>query len=300
MKLLVTGSNGLLGQKLVMLLSSFPEIALTATGRGPNRSPSGSYSYISANLSNESEVNQLIAQAQPEVIIHCAAMTQVDDCELHPESCWASNVEATQHLLRATNPLKPHFQYISTDFVFDGKRGPYSETDAPNPISQYGASKLAAEKLVMSSGLQYSIIRTVLVYGIAHDLSRSNIVLWVKKSLEEQQPIKVVNDQWRTPTLVEDLALGCWSVIEKKQEGVFHLSGAETMTPFELALQVADFFELDQTLIQPVDDSTFTQPGKRPLRTGFIIDKAKEKLDFTPCRFNEGLAILQRQIASNT
>lgn len=296
MRVLVTGSNGLLGQKLVTLLSSFPEIELIATGRGHNRNPVSRYSYISTDLSIEEEVRNLINQSKPEVIIHSAAMTQVDDCELNQAVCWASNVSATENLLKACKNKEVHFQYISTDFVFDGENGPYQETDEPNAISHYGKSKLAAELLVQDSGLQYSIVRTVLVYGIAHDLSRSNIVLWVKKSLEEHKPIKVVNDQWRTPTLVEDLALGCWMIIEKEQTGVFHISGEEGMTPFQLANKVATFFQLDRQLITAVDASTFTQPGKRPPRTGFIIDKAKNILGFTPRCFNEGLALLKSQL----
>lgn len=296
MRILVTGSNGLLGQKLVSLLSSFPEVDLLATGRGSNRNPVGNYTYLSADLCSEPEVKALIAQSLPEVIIHCAAITQVDDCELYPEKCWSSNVTATEYLLAACRHTTVHFQYISTDFVFDGENGPYREDDEPNPVSYYGKSKLTAEQAVQKSGLRHSIVRTVLVYGVAHDLSRSNIVLWVKQCLEEHKPIKVVNDQWRTPTLAEDLALGCWLIIDKKQEGIFHISGEEGMTPFELANKVADSFELNRNLIIPVDASTFTQPGKRPPRTGFIVHKARNLLGFEPHGFVKGLEILKRQM----
>ncbi|MEQ8583895.1 MAG: NAD(P)-dependent oxidoreductase [Marinoscillum sp.] len=296
MRVLVTGANGLLGQKLISLLSGMPDITTIATGRGPNRNPTGSYSYLSADLSSQKEVQKLIQDAHPEAIIHCGAMTQVDDCELHPEACWQANVNATAYLLAAAQTVNAYFSYVSTDFVFDGENGPYEEDDLPNPISHYGRSKLEAELLVSRSGLTTSIVRTVLVYGVAHDLSRSNIVLWVKKNLEQQKSIKVVNDQWRTPTLAEDLALGCWLITKNQHQGVFHISGEEMLTPYSLALQVADFFGLDPSLICPVDASTFTQPGKRPPRTGFLIEKAKG-IGFQPRSITEGLAIVKSQLS---
>ena len=136
----------------------------------------------------------------------------------------------------------------------------------------------------------------MLVYGVANDMSRSNIVLWVKKSLEQGEPVKVVNDQWRTPTLVEDLALGCFEILSKRREGLFHLSGEDGMSPHDLAVRVADFFKLDKSLITPVDQSTFSQPGKRPPRTGFNIQKAKKELGFRPRGFEEGLKVLASQL----
>ena len=296
MRVLITGANGLLGQKLVSLLSGMDEIIMIATGRGPNRNPAGSYSYLSADLTNEHAVQKLITNSQPDVIIHCGAMTQVDECELHPDQCWQANVTATGYLVAAAETVNAYFLYVSTDFVFDGENGPYAENALPNPISHYGHSKLEAESLVSKSGLKASIVRTVLVYGVAHDPSRSNIVLWVKKNLEQNKPIKVVNDQWRTPTLAEDLAIGCWLVAKSQHQGIFHLSGEEMVTPYALAIQVADFFQLDQSLITAVDASTFTQPGKRPPRTGFIIEKAKG-IGFQPKSIAEGLAIVESQLS---
>src|SRR5690606_4718151 len=135
--------------------------------------------------------------------------------------------------------------------------------------SYYGESKLAAEKLVMESSLHWAIARTVLVYGIVNDMSRSNIILWVKKNLEDKKTINVVDDQWRTPTLAEDLAIGCFLIMEKNATGIFNISGKDMLTPFEMAHQTADFFQLDKSYIKRADSSTFTQPAKRPPKTGF-------------------------------
>lgn len=295
MKVLVTGANGLLGQKLVKLLVL--EVTLYVTGRGPNRNPDPkSYTYLPTDLTDRKQVNELIQKTQPEAIIHCAAMTQVDACEQNQDVCWAANVSATQYLLEACQNLNIFFLYISTDFVFDGTRSFLDEAEIPRPISFYGESKLKAEQLVQSSKLRWAIARTVLVYGVAHDMSRSNIILWVKKSLEEKKTIQVVNDQYRTPTLAEDLAQGCWLIVKDQQEGIFHLSGEELMTPYEIALKTAKFFNLDAHLITPVDASTFTQPGKRPPRTGFNIQKARSILGFKPHTFEEGLDMLSAQL----
>jgi dTDP-4-dehydrorhamnose reductase len=189
-----------------------------------------------------------------------------------------------------------HLVHLSTDFVFDGEAGPYSEEDLPNPISYYGKSKLAAEEIVKQSAIKWSIVRTVLVYGVVHDYGRTNIVLWVKNSLEAKKTIQVVNDQYRTPTLAEDLAIGCWLVVHQDAEGIFHISGKETLTPYDMALQVADYFKLDKTYIKKADASSFSQPAKRPPRTGFDVSKAEKVLGFAPHNFTQGIAVVASQI----
>ena len=220
--------------------------------------------------------------------------------EENKKLCTQINVDATKNLIDVAKDLGAYFLYLSTDFVFDGKTGPYQESDLAMPISHYGKTKLASEELLHKSGLKYAIVRTVLVYGVAHDPSRSNLVLWVKNSLEEGKSIKVVNDQWRTPTLVEDLANGCLLVAKGRHEGIFHISGEGMMSPHEMALKVADHFDLDKSLISPVDANTFTQSGKRPPKTGFIIEKAKSQLGFQPTSFDDGLKIVAKQQASQS
>ncbi len=190
--------------------------------------------------------------------------------------------------------------HISTDFIFDGSHGPLDESAKPNPLSYYGASKLAAEEIIKKSMLDWTILRTVLVFGITKDMSRSNIVLWVKKSLEEGKTIQVVNDQWRTPTLAEDLAVGCLLAAKKKARGVFHVSGSEMMTPFDIAIRTAEFFKLDKSLIKPTDSTKFKQPAVRPLKTGFIIDKARKELGYRPHTFEQGLSMVSQQLNALT
>ncbi len=299
MKVLITGSNGLLGQKLVQLLNKQPNVQLIATAIGPNRLPEKEgYWYESMDITNSMEVQAIFEKHRPSHVIHTAAMTNVDQCEEDPSGCEKLNVEAVRILLAACKVQHSFFCHLSTDFIFDGKGGPYNEEAAANPISIYGESKWKAEQLVMESGLSWAIARTVLVYGIVSDMSRTNIILWVKKSLEEGQEIKVVTDQFRTPTLAEDLAMGCWLIIQKEAKGIFNISGKDFLTPYEMALKTADFFHLNKSLIQKADSSTFTQKAKRPPRTGFIIDKAIDQLGYKPHSFEEGIALVASQVGS--
>jgi dTDP-4-dehydrorhamnose reductase len=296
MKILVTGCNGLLGQKLVELISTDPDLYLIATAKSKLIAPIARGEFHALDITKEQEVDQVVSMTKPDVVINAAAMTQVDQCEFEKEKCWQSNVVAVEYLVEACRKNNAHFIHLSTDFIFDGTRGPLDENEKPNPLSYYGESKLAAEIIVQKSGIAWTIIRTVLVFGVTKDMSRSNIVLWVKKNLEEGKSINVVNDQWRTPTLAEDLAQGCLLAARKKASGVYNVSGYEMVTPYEIALAAANFFKLDKTLIKETDSTKFTQPAKRPPKTGFIIDKAKRELGYQPHSFIDGLAILQRQL----
>jgi dTDP-4-dehydrorhamnose reductase len=295
MRILVTGANGLLGQKLVELISTKNDYLIaTAKSKLVNDLPCGEYH--SLDITNRSEVENVVRTSKPDVIINTAAMTQVDQCETEQDKCWLNNVTAVENLVHACEQTKTRLVQVSTDFIFDGTNGPLDETAKPNPISFYGKSKLAAEVAVQKSNTDWTILRTVLVYGVTNDMSRSNIVLWVKKSLEEGKTINVVNDQWRTPTLAEDLAMGCYLAATKKVKGIYNISGDEMMTPYDIAIKTADFFGLDKSLIKQTDSTQFKQPAARPPKTGFIIDKAKRELGYQPHSFVEGLEVLKTQL----
>ncbi|RZK17916.1 MAG: SDR family oxidoreductase [Hymenobacter sp.] len=300
MKILLTGANGLLGQKLVQVLLQQPAVEVVATARGTNRLADlhPSLRFVPLDVTDATQVRQVLTQEQPTHVIHTAAMTQVDECELNQAACWTQNVTAVEHLATSCADLNVHLTHLSTDFIFNGKEGPLAEDAEPDPISHYGASKLAAERAVQATpGLRWAIARTVLVYGTVHGGGRSNIVLWVRDSLRKGQHIKVVDDQWRTPTLAEDLAVGCWLLARHSAQGIYHLSGRELLSPYQMAGQVADFFGLDKALLERVDSATFTQPARRPLRTGFYIKKAERELGYSPRSFAEGIALLAQQMA---
>ncbi|GHM99378.1 NAD(P)-dependent oxidoreductase [Cytophagales bacterium WSM2-2] len=297
MRILVTGSNGLLGQKLVELISVQPDHYLIATAKSALVPVLSHGEFHLLDITDAEEVDAVISKTKPDVVIHTAAMTQVDQCETDRYKCWQSNVEAVSYIVDACKKNNSHLVHVSTDFIFDGTHGPLDEDERPGPVNYYGESKLAGEMIVLQSGISWTIVRTVLVYGITKDQSRSNIVLWVKKSLEEKKKINVVNDQFRTPTLAEDLASGCLLAATKKALGIYHVSGSEMMTPYDVAIATADFFKLDPTLIHQTDSTQFTQPAKRPMKTGFIIDKAESELGYKPHTFREGLAVIAQQIS---
>lgn len=295
-KLLITGANGLLGQKLMAQLEEDTYWNVLATSRGENRLPQSSFAYQSMDIEDRQQVMKTVADFRPDVILHTAAMTHVDQCELNREDCWRANVEATKYIIEAAEQQGAFLLHVSTDFIFDGEAGPYDEEAEPSPVNYYGESKLEAEKLVQQAKTPWAIARTVLVYGITNSLSRSNIILWVKNSLEEGKPIKVVDDQWRTPTLAEDLADGCLRIARQQATGIFNISGKDFLTPLDMATKTADFFGLDKSLMTRADSSTFTQPAMRPPRTGFIIDKACKQLGYSPRSFEEGIALVAQQI----
>ena len=297
MRILVTGSNGLLGQKLTQLLQQDKDVDLIATARGKSALTIARGEYHVLDISNRHEVEGVLRLTKPDVIINTAAMTQVDDCELEREACWKANVTAVEHLVRTCAALHIHLVHVSTDFIFDGSHGPLDENAIPAPVNYYGESKLAAEKVIQNSDISWAILRTVLVFGITNDMSRSNIVLWVKKSLEQKKNIQVVNDQWRTPTLAEDLAKGCYLAAKKRARGIYNISGKDFLSPYDIAIRTADFFKLDKSLIKATDSKQFVQPAKRPLTTGFVIDKARKELGYEPHSFEEGLEILAKQIS---
>jgi dTDP-4-dehydrorhamnose reductase len=297
MKILITGSNGLLGQKLVYALKSRNGFEVIATAKGPNRiNDQQGYIYTALDITDRKAVLKTIADYQPDCIINTAAMTNVDACENDKEGCKKLNVDAVSYLVEAAEKNNVHLIHLSTDFVFDGNNGPYSEEDEPSPESYYAWSKLESEKILAAGKSDWALIRTIIIYGVADDEQRSNVVLWTKKSLEEGKRINVITDQFRSPTLAEDLAEACISAAVKRATGIYHVSGKELMSIIDIVYFVADYFHLDKSFVNPVTSAELNQAAKRPPRTGFVLDKAMRDLDYRPHSFKEGLDIIAQQL----
>ena len=291
MKILVTGANGLLGQHLIQLLLTKTTHAVIASGKGTNRLPftNERLIYQPADLAEPFDVYDLFDTYQPDIVVHAGALTQVDHCEENQEEAFKINYDGTCSVVVKTEEQKCFLIFISTDFVFDGSNGPYKEEDEVHDVNWYGQTKWMAENMVKESAADWAIVRTCLVYGNNLNDGRNNIINWVKENLEQGKKIKVVSDQFRTPTYVEDLAKGIVLIIQKKAKGIYHISGEEMMTPFDMAIATAAYLGLDNSLIEKVNGDTFSQPAKRPLKTGLIIDKAKQELGYVPCSFKDGL-----------
>ncbi len=295
-KILITGSNGLLGQTLIDVLLYEEDYTIIGFSRGNNRSGRNDFEYVTVNLTNEKELTKEVLKYKPDVIINTAAITQVDFCEDNKEECDKINVELVKNLVRMAEELNLHIIHISTDFIFDGNQGYYKETDKSSPLNYYGLSKLKAEKILINSAVQYTILRTILVYGKVYDMSRSNVVLWIRKMLTEKKEIGIVDDQYRMPTYVADLAKACQLVIEKNATGIFNVSSNELLSIYEIAQQIAETFELDTSLIKNISSKTLNQRAKRPPKTGFDLTKTKKILGLKPNSFKEDLQRFKKKL----
>lgn len=287
--ILITGANGFLGYYLVQQLLQ-KQHSVVATGKGQNRLPFrvANFFYQPLDFTNKENVAAVFAATRPEVVVHCGAISKPDECELNKEAAFLSNVTGTINLLDVAAAGRSHFIFMSTDFVFSGEKGFYSETDERAPVNYYGQTKLLAEDKVAHYPFTWSTVRTVLAYGKTFS-GRENIVTNTAKALREGRPLKIFDDQWRTPTFIEDLATGIVSIIEKKAEGIYHLSGEDLRTPYDVAIETARFLNLDTSLITPVKAEEFDQPAARPPKTGFDISKAKRALAYQPVSLPEGL-----------
>ncbi len=295
MRILITGSNGLLGQKLVKLCLE-RGLNFIATSKGENRNPDcPTINYLSLDISIFSEINNVFQFYYPTHVIHTAAITNVDYCEEHNDECQIMNVDATKLLLRASIQYNAHFQLLSTDFVFDGEKGNYKEEDIVNPLSVYAKSKVDAENVLQTSMTDnWSIVRTIIVYGEGNNLSRTNIVLWAKEALKTGNEITIVDDQFRAPTWAEDLAWGCLEIVLRNKKGVFHISGPETMSVIDLVYRIADFYGLPKNQIKPIRSTTLNQAAKRPPKTGFDLTKARNELNYEPLTLEKSLELLEK------
>ena len=289
-KTLITGANGFLGYYMVKWLLDHGHDVI-ATGKGECRLPfegTKGFTYASMDITDPYEVHDVFAAYSPKIVIHAAAMTKPDDCEQDQWQAYVTNVEATITMLINAEEQDAYFIFLSTDFVFDGEKGMYEENDTPSPVNYYGRTKLEAEEAVREYPGDWAIARTVLVYG-KPQMGRQNILTVVKDKLEKGETYSVVDDQFRTPTYVEDLAGGIGLLIENSATGVYHISGDELMTPYQMARAVARHLKLDEELIKRVTAADFTQPARRPRKTGFNISRIKQ-LGFSPLSFAEGLS----------
>lgn len=298
-RILITGSNGLLGQKLISALKSKYHLLATSTGHCILSQKSG-FEYQTLDITRAQEVVQVFDNFKPHVVVNAAAMTDVDGCETNRNLCHKVNVDAVSVLAQACKKHQTHFIQISTDFIFDGENGPYVESDIPNPLCYYGLSKLKSEQILQKSDCKWAILRTIILYGTAENLKRNNIVLWARKALKEGQPLHIIDDQFRSPTLAEDLAQACLLVIEKEATGIYHTSGKDIMSIYEMINRMADFYKCPKTFINRISSKTLNQKAIRPPKTGFIIEKSMRELNYQPHTFEEGLQILEQQLNQQT
>ena len=293
-RILITGSNGMLGQRAVQFYASKENIELLATSV-EEKSVIDSVEYVSCDIKSRDEIKKVVYDYCPDFIVHTAAFTNVDLSEKLREDAWKINVKGVEYIAEAARAIDAHIIHISTDYIFDGKEGPYSENAIPNPIGYYGRTKLASENALRIGGTLFTILRTNVLYGIAPN-SRPDFVRWVVDSLGKEESIRIVSDQINNPTFIDDLVQGIYKIIEFRKTGVYNIGGQEFLSRYDFTLRIADYFGLDKNLITAITTAELNQPARRPLKSGLVILKAETELGYKPHTIIESLAAMKKEL----
>jgi dTDP-4-dehydrorhamnose reductase len=294
-KILVTGANGLLGQKVTEIFKHESDHVLTLTDLQDKAEEPKGYDYFTMDITKKEDVKDAVKKYLPDIIINTAAYTNVDGSETERELSWKVNVDAVKNFIIASRINSSKIIHISTDYVFDGRSGNYDESSKPAPLSYYGKSKLASENALISSGNNYVILRTMIIYGTGKNL-RPNFALWLVDMLCNKQPVKIVDDQFGMPTMVDDLGWGLLKIVDLGKSGIYHLSGSEYLSRYEFAVKLANVFGYDENLIMPVKTSDLSQAAERPANSSFILLKAETDLGVKPLNVTDGLCLLKTQL----
>ncbi len=293
-RIVITGANGMLGQRVVHYLSYFVNYELLGISI-EDEPVFDNVEYKKVDLTNRDDLKRVIYDFCPDFIINTAAFTNVDLSETERETAWKVNVKGVEYLAEASRAIDSHIIQISTDYVFDGKRGPYSEKSRTNPVGYYGRTKLAAENILKTGGVLNTIIRTNVLYGIAD--SRPDFVRWVITSLRDGKEIRIVTDQINNPTFIDDLAQSINKIIEYKKQGLFNIGGREFLSRYDFTLLIADYFNLDKTRIKKIVTADLNQPAKRPLKSGLLTLKAETEMGYKPHTIIEALSIMKKELS---
>jgi dTDP-4-dehydrorhamnose reductase len=289
MRVLITGYHGLLGQKVLKVFLKSTSAEILATAKEPKTFLDlKGFDYTMLDITNRSDVKNLVVYFNPDVIVNTAAYTNVDGCELNRELAWRVNVEGVRNLVHSARRVDAKLIHISTDYIFDGKNGPYDENAIPNPINYYGRTKLASENEIKIGGIRFAILRTNVLYGVGKNV-KSNFALWLYNKLSSGEKIKVVTDQIGNPTYVDDLAFAILKVVEFDKEGIYNVGGKDFVSRYDFALKLAEIFSFDHELIIPVKTSELNQVAPRPLKSGLITLKAEAELGLKPYGVEDGI-----------
>ncbi len=297
MKLLITGASGLYGSKLAQLaLSRGIEVYSSDI-----QSLSVYGNFVKLDISDRARVEEAFRTIKPDVVVHAATLTDVDKCELDKALAWRVNVDGTKYIAHASQKTGSFLIYISTDYVFSGEKGCYVESDSPEPTNYYGLTKLLAEEIVQTlPETDFLIARPSVIYGSTPAAGKVNFALWLIETLRKGDRVKIVTDQWNTPTLNTSLAEMTLEVVERRLTGVYHLCGATRVSRFEFAEKIADVFGLDKSLIDKAVSSQFSWPAKRPEDSSLDTSKAQRALNCKPLSMDRALEQLKLELTQKT
>ena len=288
MKIFITGGSGLFGSKVAEIAQARGDEVFS--GYAHNLPEYGRA--VKFDLLDEKTISELVGKIEPEVIIHSAALTDVDRCEREQELAYKMNVDGTRAIATAAEKAGSFLIYISTDYVFDGLCGMYREDDRPNPVSYYGYSKLQGEQFCRGC-----IARTCVIYGSRPASGKVNFALWLLSNLNSGKEVRVVTDQFITPTLNTNLAAMVLEAADRRLCGVYNLVGATRISRYDYALELAREFDLDKSLILPSRMADLTWAAKRPIDSSLDTSKARAELMERPLPLNKALRTLRTEIS---
>ncbi|OGC91631.1 MAG: dTDP-4-dehydrorhamnose reductase [candidate division Zixibacteria bacterium RBG_16_48_11] len=272
-RVLITGANGLLGQKLVTHFSKWYEV-LSTSKESESFIPTKNSQFTPLDITEFEKVNEILYDFQPELIINAAAYTDVDGCEENKELAWQVNVEAVKNLSGYCQRNKIKIIHYSTDYIFDGQNGPYSEDSKPNPLSYYGQTKLLSEEIIQESQAEHLIVRSNVIFGVGTNI-KNNFFVWAYNKFKAGHPFQVVDDQFNNPTLADNLALATLETVERNLKGTLNIAGSEYLSRIDFALKVGKVFGFDSGLVSPIKTSELNQTAPRPVRGGLSVDLAR-------------------------
>jgi dTDP-4-dehydrorhamnose reductase len=293
-KILVFGASGMLGQRCYEYFAKSLGYTLLCSSVEPEFYDT-SAKYISADITKRDVVKKIIADFSPDYIINAAAFTNVDKSESERELAWKINVKAVEYMAEGARYCDAHLIHISSDYVFDGVKGAYSEKDKTNPLGYYGRTKLASENAVRISNALYTIIRTNVLYGVIQK-GRLDFVRWVVESIRKGENIRIVTDQINNPTFIDDLVRAISQVIEFGKLGIYNIGGQEFLSRYDFTLRIADYFDLDKSLITAIKTPDLNQPAKRPLNSGLVTIKAQTEFGYAPHSIEETFKIMKDEL----
>jgi len=273
MKYLITGSSGLIGSQLIFDLEQSRNIIYSCYN---NLKPQHGIP-IKLDLLNFKEISTTIQKFRPDIIIHLAALTDVEKCELEPKLAHSINTQATEIIAKEANHLDCFLVYLSTDYVFDGNKGMYDEYDIPNPINEYGKTKLFGEKSVENNASNWSIIRTSTPFGLHSQ--KKTFPVWVVDNILKNKKLDIVKDQLTSPTYIPNLSKMILEITSQNLEGYYHLSGSTRISRFDFAKKIVDKLDLNSSMLNPVTLDSMLWKSKRPVDSSLNISKANSSLN---------------------
>jgi dTDP-4-dehydrorhamnose reductase len=296
LRLLITGASGLYGSKLAFLAEKKGHSVFSAYSQ--HKPVFGKP--VQLDISNQEQVTKTFKEVAPEVVVHAASLTDVDTCELNHELAWKINVEGTENVAKASRTHDAFLIYISTDYVFNGERGNYRESDLPDPINYYGLTKVKAEEQVKSLMDEHCIARPSVMYGATPAAGKINFALWIIEKLRKNEQVKIVTDQWVSPTLNSSLADMTLEVMERRLIGIYHLSGATRINRCDFAKLIAQTFNLNGNMIKPVTSAEMSWAAKRPRDSSLDTAKAQQTLKNKPLSIEQALQEMKQELAAQS